>query len=117
MTTPDELLRLAERVEQGSGYDQALRNDLIKALGVTIHMGPILASIDAVEALRLRLLPGSTPEGGQRADGSWFAYCTVPSAKKYEGERIWTTRGAKAPTEPRSRLAALLRAVAGKEGQ
>lgn len=60
MTTADELLRLAERVEQGSGEDMHLRTDIWKALPREHWLDrDILTSLDAVEALRLRLLPGS----------------------------------------------------------
>lgn len=107
MTTPDELLRLAERVEQGSGVDDRLRRDLVAALDIAFADGrEVLTSLDAVEALRLRLLPMKHELTSRLVDGTWTAIISVPGYRANYGD---------ASTEARARLAALLRAVAGKE--
>lgn len=106
MTNPDELLRLAERVEQGSGDDFRIRNSLVKLLALEGDERTVLTSLDAVEALRQRLLPESAVFVEVFDNGS-----------KWCGLRIGDddSNEASAPTEARARLAALLRAVAGKE--
>lgn len=107
MTNPDELLRLAERVEQGSGEDDKLASDIFYALGKP-QTTRYLTSLDAVETLRQRLLPGSAAACVERPDiwqaTVWLTHYVI--APYFSGD---------APTEARARLAALLRAVAGKE--
>lgn len=107
MTTPDELLRLAERVEQGSGENTPLRMHISRRLHINI--GQAFTSLDAVEALRLRLLPESFADSEQTTHRWW---ATVQLEYGAMDEDTWS---ASAPTEARARLAALLRAVAGKE--
>lgn len=106
MTRPD-LNDLAERVEQGSG------NQIAYEIALSFGLAPkwwsdILASIEAVERLRTKLLPGSqvsilqdetiTPKWCCRIQEGGVNYC------------------GNAGTEPRARLAAILRALAAKEG-
>lgn len=106
MTTPDELLRLAERVEQGSGFD--IDSDVCEVFPDVYGycVVELTTSIDDVEALRERLLPGSLISSSN-TKGDWIV-------------NVWASialglRSGRAKTEPRGRLAALLRAVAAKE--
>lgn len=102
MTNPDELLRLAERVEQGSGFD--IDSDVCEVFPDVYGycVVELTTSIDAVEALRERLLPGS-------------GYIELTGCSKAGWTCCVNGWMARASTEPRARLAALLRAVAGKE--
>lgn len=135
MTTPDELLRLAERVEIVHGGDRHMDTEICIALQYTgsgvpavsvepsvlghgyiaghfpnglhsVETPPLTSSLDAVEALRQRLLPGSSVFVEVFDNGS-----------KWCGLRIGDddSNEASASTEARARLAALLRAVAAKE--
>lgn len=115
MTTPDELLRLAERVEQGSQDPNIERS--IDTLVVSesspddipswLRQQPrYLTSLDAVEALRERLLPGSFLIVQHETPTQWRVALHMEDVR---WEQVT------APTEARARLAALLRAVAGKE--
>lgn len=97
------LHQLADRAEAGSGYDQALRTDIVAALGLQRNWGPLLVSVEAVEGIRLDRCPSSHLECWVFRD---FTSCTI----HIDGQKPAT---AKAPTEPRARLAALLRAIAG----
>ena len=106
MTTPDELLRLAERVEQGSGQDRELAFAVWKGIGGAVEF--ILTSIDAVEERRLRMLPRSSVNmSGYEAFSAGVILRPLDrNSPIFDGN---------AGSESRARLAALLRAVAGKE--
>lgn len=112
VTNPDELLRLAERVEQGSGTDFRLSCDLAKATSV-YEVGDPLISLDAVEVIRATLLPGWMIEVKQYSDGY---YADLFDPENFEPDTVGHKPVCgEAPTEARARLAALLRAVAAME--
>jgi hypothetical protein len=102
MSKKAELLALAERVEASRAYDLQLSIDLVR-LKIEGLAGNALDSIDAVEALRETLLPGSA------------AFVEViPHRPCWCGIRIGDNdeNEAYAPNEARARLAAVLRAYA-----
>ena len=132
-----DLQTLANRVEAGSGPDPHLYRDICMSLkcretdpdaidfraiegdephfsyriGDQVYnwMGgdPLTRSIDAVEALRKRLLPDSTVANISEDRGQfWQSTIFTTAGNEYvsEGYNIG---------EPRARLAALLRAIAG----
>lgn len=117
MSKKAELLALVERVESGSGSDfkvnaaaaanaAKLFADLYAALG-DVAKGPravvLLTSVDAVEALRERLLPESAVFVEVVPDRP--CWCGIRIGDNDENE-------AYAATEPLARLAAVLRAYA-----
>ncbi|CAM5764265.1 hypothetical protein LMIY3S_01088 [Labrys miyagiensis] len=107
MTGRTEILALAERVESGSGFDVALRNEVEHALGTHAGMKSILTSVDAVKALRERIFPrceATIAFGEGRATASLWL----------DKQHVFTGQ---ADTECRARLAAVLRAFAAKDGQ
>lgn len=103
MTTKAEILSLAERVEAGSGSDLILRAEVFKALPREHWLDmDITISIDAVETLRERLLPGMLITIAH--DGTkWFAQ--IRSTQRFYFDGV-------SASEPRARLAAVLRAYA-----
>lgn len=104
MTTPDELLRLAERVEQGSGSDGYLLMAVLDAVNASDFYRDVLTSLDAVEALRQRMI-SECEIVSRRPTAHWPGWqCDMTvGGPVFNGE---------APTEARARLAALLRAYA-----
>ncbi|WP_448955819.1 hypothetical protein [Labrys neptuniae] len=140
MTSRDDLLGLADRVASGSGQDRELDAEVCIALQyagssvqltgvcsssvtqdliagrfpngiITYKLTPALtSSIDAVEVLRERILPGSCVEVWQH-DEKYVASLFPGIRSKPESGRIKPAYG-QAPTEVRARLAALLRAYA-----
>lgn len=109
MASKSELLALAERVEAGTGRDVPLHSDIANAVWPAPDTGHFLTSVDAVEALRERLLPEmwiciTAPTS---AVGKWDS-CIGPP--ELHSEDMWYGL---AKDEPRCRLAALLRAYAG----
>lgn len=107
--TRTDLLAMAERVEQGSGLDVWLWLSIARATEPTPERANLLTSLDAVEALRERLLPGSRVEIIQDAEGRWGAAVRRDLVDPCHGESL-------ASEEPRARLAALLRACAETAG-
>ncbi|CAM5771935.1 hypothetical protein LMIY3S_03675 [Labrys miyagiensis] len=111
-TCPEnQILALAKRVEAGSGDDEALSMEVWQIFKrASTH---ILVSTDAVEALRQRLMPGSNIHSGSDDGGrTWLAWLGATSNPQVEYD-------GRAATEPRARLAALLRAysIAGPAHQ
>ncbi|MGJ4855532.1 hypothetical protein ACN6KF_003003 [Labrys sp. La1] len=141
--TRTDLLDLAERVEAGSGADDNLDRDVALATGLVevphpfpdpdriyseyrrrnpdgshstgsfyVMINRVSSSLDAVEALRERLLPGSVITVKAVTD---YVTCSVSYAGRWSSIPARRAEGA-APTEPRARLAALLRAYAETVG-
>lgn len=104
------ILTLVDRVEIVTGWDADLETEIFRALCIPIETVPrrlceVTKSIDAVEALRASILPGSE--------------IAVSGANNF-AVTVWTGPaddqqdfGGHATTEPRARLAAVLRAIAG----
>ena len=139
MTTKSELLALAERVEAGTGADTDLDRDIALATGLEeirsdydhtperlysqyrrydehgnsdtgafyVMIGRVTSSVDAVEALRERLLPESRMQVVLIKD---YVSCGISFGGPPEYSKNLQTS---AKTEPRGRVAALLRAYAG----
>ncbi|MGJ4859651.1 hypothetical protein ACN6KF_005685 [Labrys sp. La1] len=100
---PYDLFALSTRVMSGIGWDRELETDIFRATEVNIRtVRPrytfLTRSLDAVEELRRRLLPQCPIAVGTSADIGWEA--------AINGHTVH------ASTEPRARLAALLRAYA-----
>lgn len=125
--TPETLLSLADRVCAGDGPDRELDALVFQAVGDGVLMrGPKLgwewraknfgpwsvmpaltSSLDAVEALRVRMLPGSRLRTMQMSyGGEWYVDITFADPAN---QNVF---GAHSLSEPRARLAAILRALA-----
>lgn len=116
MTNPDELRRLAERVEAGSGFD--IDSDVCEAFPDVYGycVVELTTSIDDVEALREMTLPKTELLVVQHTSRKCFD-AILQDLTPIEGDdEVLPAYKGTAPTEARARLAALLRAVAGKEG-
>ncbi|MGO4337843.1 hypothetical protein AB4037_23280 [Labrys sp. KB_33_2] len=115
MTNPDELLRLAERVEAGSGNDRTLDGDISEVFNpdgwkpqfIRGQAWMYSSSIDAVDRLRLRLLPGS--QYTISTTNNCAAHVWLDHLTEYD-------HAGHAETAPRAFLAALLRAHAETVG-
>jgi hypothetical protein len=101
------LTHLADRVEAGAGAEARLMLDISKALD-WYEGGDMIISIDAVEALRSRLLPGYLISASQ-FETTWEAAIATDGW----GGTVYT---GDASTEARARLAAVLRAIGGQHG-
>lgn len=102
----NELDQLAIRIEMVSGWDADLELEIFRALGIPVETVPrrlceVTRSIDAVEALRRRIIPDGFIEVQYmpRRGACWSARISPCSDVST------------AVTEPRARLAAVLRAV------
>lgn len=101
-----DLRALADRVEEGAGPDSVLNADVRAALDYPPKPWNYTSSLDAVEALRREKLPESRiMDVWQHDSGMWEVEMWMPTTGCDEP--------AEAKTEPRARLAALLRAIAG----
>lgn len=107
MASKSELLALADRVESGSGRDAPLSYAIAKAIEPVGDPPDLLTSVDATEALREKLLPAT----------EIVVSCDI-STSDWRAT-IWTDNAffiSLAKSEPRARLAAILRALAGAPG-
>lgn len=107
--TSTTLLDLAQRVEAGSGADTQIDHEIRSSRELDFPPKPwnYTSSIDATEALRARLLPGSVLGSILQNEG-WQATVWLHAGV------VTPYFGGDAPTEPRARLAAILRAYAGR---
>jgi hypothetical protein len=101
------ILKLADECEKGEGSDRTLDSAIEAATQSPYVSSHYTSSIDDAEALRSRLLPGSTISIDQDPKGFivwvWVDYFSNPFSKS------WST------SEPRARNAATLRAFVAKE--